>query len=620
MKKRWISYVVATWLALSAGVLFLSHQKYQSVYQSQIASLTEKSELQLEFLERELFSFEQQILSTLRLLSKSYALNSYAENPNEIDRRQIQQMWRSVLGYHRAFRQIRFVDISGDELIKVHLSSGKGIAAKKEYKNIGKTDYFHYAKTLKYRTIGSAEIELEQYSDNPIQRVIYPFDIMGKRSGYIIIDLSFWHSGQLFELGTSSTFPSQIITDNGDYVVHPNPEVLFGFQLQSREKFNFQNTNPDLWKVMNAKREGSEVDGENLFIFKELSLSKLGHMYSLIEISEQQIDELLVEDFKVIYGQAIVFIFMLIAVLMPTSSLLYTMRKRNFDSKLALAALNGMSAVLICDKKFLIQKVNHEFENITGYTERQIKYGSVKKLFFDRKESTKWFSIWESVSSEQFWEGELNIQGCSGTELTTITRIQAVYDSNSKVENYIISVVDITERKVLEEQLRYLSERDSLTQLWNRRKFEVELRSQTELCARYPQNHIGCLALVDIDHFKRINDQKGHDEGDRVINRVGAILTSSTRRTDFVARIGGEEFAILMPHTNLEEAETVLERMRVAVERDESAEVTISIGYTKLNSDSTDSYKCADIALYESKSLGRNRTSLCHSINDSVSA
>jgi diguanylate cyclase (GGDEF)-like protein/PAS domain S-box-containing protein len=291
------------------------------------------------------------------------------------------------------------------------------------------------------------------------------------------------------------------------------------------------------------------------------------------------------------------------------------LRRQSLDSKLALAALNGMSAVLICDRKYLMLKVNREFENITGYTERQIRYGNARKLLFDRRDSTGWFSIWDTVANEEFWEGELKVRGRAGIELTTITRIQAVNNRDGHIENYIISIVDISERKELEEQLRYLSERDGLTQLWNRRKFEHELRNQTLLRERYPSNHNGCLALVDIDHFKRINDERGHDEGDRVIRDIANILTDATRRTDYVARIGGEEFAILMPHTEVSEAQVVLERIRIQVESD-PVPVTISIGFTDLTPDSTQSYKCADIALYESKSMGRNKTSVCHSTNN----
>jgi len=81
--------------------------------------------------------------------------------------------------------------------------------------------------------------------------------------------------------------------------------------------------------------------------------------------------------------------------------------------------------------------------------------------------------------------------------------------------------------------------------------------------------------------------------------------------TDFLARIGGEEFAVIMPHTSTPEAQLVVERLRQAIELDESLTITISAGISDLSQDSTRSYKCADIALYESKTLGRNQVSLC---------
>jgi diguanylate cyclase (GGDEF)-like protein len=189
-------------------------------------------------------------------------------------------------------------------------------------------------------------------------------------------------------------------------------------------------------------------------------------------------------------------------------------------------------------------------------------------------------------------------------------------DAQRRVANYIISLVDISAHKQLEERLRYLSERDELSQLWNRRKFEQELYSETLLVERYPQNHQGCLALLDIDNFKRVNDTLGHDAGDKVIKLVSEQLLASTRKTDFVARIGGEEFAILLRHTTLLDAEVILNRLRETIAQDTEINATISLGVTDLTTDGTRSYKCADIALYESKSSGRNQTTVCSSSDD----
>jgi diguanylate cyclase (GGDEF)-like protein len=189
-------------------------------------------------------------------------------------------------------------------------------------------------------------------------------------------------------------------------------------------------------------------------------------------------------------------------------------------------------------------------------------------------------------------------------------RIQAIIEAG-KVSYYITSIVDITERKELENRLRELSEKDSLTHLWNRRKFERELTLQTQLVERYPDDYSVCLCLIDIDYFKRVNDEQGHDQGDKVIVKVSDVLSEKLRVTDFLARIGGEEFAVIMPHTSTPEAQLVVERLRQAIELDESLTITISAGISDLSQDSTRSYKCADIALYESKTLGRNQVSLC---------
>jgi len=185
-----------------------------------------------------------------------------------------------------------------------------------------------------------------------------------------------------------------------------------------------------------------------------------------------------------------------------------------------------------------------------------------------------------------------------------------------QVSYYITSLVDISARKELEERLRNLSERDELTQIWNRRKFEQQLSQHTSLIERYPATPMACLALVDIDYFKRVNDEQGHDEGDRVIREVAKILQNGLRNTDVLARVGGEEFAIIMPHTTVSAAEVVLNRLRVAVSISKQVDVTISVGYTELTSNSTLSYKCADIALYDSKSSGRNKVSLCYNDED----
>ncbi|MCC7225125.1 MAG: GGDEF domain-containing protein [Burkholderiaceae bacterium] len=119
--------------------------------------------------------------------------------------------------------------------------------------------------------------------------------------------------------------------------------------------------------------------------------------------------------------------------------------------------------------------------------------------------------------------------------------------------------------------------------------------------------------ILDIDHFKTINDSHGHAVGDQVLHQIADVLRNAVRESDFVARIGGEEFLVLLPATGLNEARMVAEKIRLAVELTKSPTgeaITISIGVAIASPDDRDEDVCvvkADNMLYEAKRAGRNR-------------
>lgn len=151
---------------------------------------------------------------------------------------------------------------------------------------------------------------------------------------------------------------------------------------------------------------------------------------------------------------------------------------------------------------------------------------------------------------------------------------------------------------------------DPLTGLPNRRHFDVALQ---DLLVRADVNHLAegfSVALMDIDHFKPVNDEHGHAVGDQVLQQLAKLLSSQLRGRDFAARIGGEEFALLMPVTSIDEASSALERLRQAIEiyRWQPVPITVSLGVTSyLPEDTRESLMArADAALYSAKHLGRN--------------
>ena len=176
------------------------------------------------------------------------------------------------------------------------------------------------------------------------------------------------------------------------------------------------------------------------------------------------------------------------------------------------------------------------------------------------------------------------------------------------------SMRDISERKLAERRLNELATLDELTGLSNRRHFMEQAEAQLRQAIRYRQDY--CFMMIDIDHFKTINDTFGHDMGDEVLRGVGRTLRQVMRGTDIFGRIGGEEFAVAMPETDLDAAQGVAERLRekFAEERvgawGRPVRYTVSIGIAHLDSPETvlsGLMKRADMALYAAKSGGRNR-------------
>jgi diguanylate cyclase (GGDEF)-like protein len=167
-------------------------------------------------------------------------------------------------------------------------------------------------------------------------------------------------------------------------------------------------------------------------------------------------------------------------------------------------------------------------------------------------------------------------------------------------------------------RLAELAETDPLTALANRRGFDVSFGDEFARARRYRREL--ALLMVDIDHFKKVNDQHGHPVGDQVLRAVAQTLASEVRQSDRVGRLGGEEFAVLAPEINAPGALTLAERLRRAVEElnipigNGSLRVTISIGVNYWNGleevEMSDLLKHADEALYKAKQGGRNRSLL----------
>lgn len=176
------------------------------------------------------------------------------------------------------------------------------------------------------------------------------------------------------------------------------------------------------------------------------------------------------------------------------------------------------------------------------------------------------------------------------------------------------SIRDISVRKEYEHKLHELATTDELTGLNNRRHLIDQAIQQFKLSKRYSKNL--CFLILDIDHFKNVNDTYGHDAGDIVLQSASHLFSSSLRNVDIFGRMGGEEFAAVMPETSIATARLAGERLRQKFEstsivlQDAEIRVTVSIGISHVQNDTAtlaDLYKAADTMLYKAKNSGRNR-------------
>lgn len=178
---------------------------------------------------------------------------------------------------------------------------------------------------------------------------------------------------------------------------------------------------------------------------------------------------------------------------------------------------------------------------------------------------------------------------------------------------YVVSQVqDVSERKQQTARLEYLLDHDFLTGLFNRRRFQQELAHEAERVSRYGGN--GAVLMIDLDNFKDVNDAFGHKAGDDLLKGVAGALKHRIRQTDVVARVGGDEFAMLLPEADADQAQIVANGIvktlgrQVAVLGEKSIQVTASVGVALFDAHrDSEVLEFADVAMYEAKQAGRNR-------------
>ena len=254
-----------------------------------------------------------------------------------------------------------------------------------------------------------------------------------------------------------------------------------------------------------------------------------------------------------------------------------------------------------------ITYVNDAFCRLTEYLEEEL-IGKKHGILRHEDTSTKIYEeLWENILEDRTWEGVLKNKTKHNRIIWNEIKISPMYDYKGNKIGYVSTRENINYKKELE----YITEHDLLTNIKNRRTYEKELEKHIHLSKRYEENHFG-LIMFDIDHFKEINDNYGHQIGDKILKTLCANISTHLRENDTFARWGGEEFVILCPYTNIEQLEHIAKNLQKVIKNIDFSPVpnlTISLGLTVYKKDDSEVsiQKRVDSVLYKAKRNGRNQ-------------
>lgn len=297
----------------------------------------------------------------------------------------------------------------------------------------------------------------------------------------------------------------------------------------------------------------------------------------------------------------------------------FAMQNMVRDLNVAATVFESAQGMVVTDQNTLILRVNNAFQVITGYQAEEVIGKPLNLIQAERHEEDINSEIAMALATEGNWQGEAWGKRKCGESYLQWMNITAVYtEDKESVLNYVVTLIDTTERKAAEEKIEHLAFFDQLTGLPNRRLLMDRLDKAMRAAANSHQ--YGAILYIDLDDFKTLNDSKGHDIGDAFLTLVAERLNQCVRRTDTVARIGGDEFVILLENLTDNKtkanqysdslAEKILHHFSVPfhiASVEHFSTLSIGIALFDHHSISVDELlKQADLAMYQAKAAGRN--------------
>ena len=288
--------------------------------------------------------------------------------------------------------------------------------------------------------------------------------------------------------------------------------------------------------------------------------------------------------------------------------------------RIAAIAFESQMGICIVDRSGLVLEVNKAFSRMTGYGSDDLRGKPPWLMMTLGSEGITESAIRAALSSHGLWEGEIRERRKNGQVFTGWLSISSISYGHDQGSYFVVCLYDITINKATQDQISQLAYFDSLTQLPNRRNLHLRL---SEILSVMPHSdHHGALLFIDLDNFKSINDTRGHASGDLLLIEVGRRLSNAVRGSDIVARVGGDEFVVLLNSLGTDPVEAthqailvgkeILARLAKPYKLEGfifNCSASVGISLLRHGDPEADVLQQADMAMYQAKRTGRN--SLC---------
>ena len=545
-------------------------------------------------------------------LADDKTLEQYVKNNDKSKLKELNNLFLTFANSEKNIMQVRYIDASGQEIIRVNrdnLQSLPYIVPKTKLQDKSLRDYFTIVKKIPTQKIWHSDIDLNVENGKidvpyrPTFRIAIPLFKTDKFAGMVIVNMLV---NDLFSsIQSSPIFNIYIIDKYGNYILHPNERYSWN-KYTGIKRSLYEDFPHDASDILSGAAKG-----ENFFAYRLDNILQNDDDAILILQPKKETEKSL-ENENLIASVIVAVLSILLSIPLAVyaastpSKLQKTLHDANVEMKRFAYIIDKYVITATTNIGGIITDISSAFSKTSGYTKDELINKNISIIKHEDTPQSVHKNIWTTILKGKQWNGEIKNKTKEGEAYWLEQTIIPIKDDHDEIVSFMSVGTEITAKKRLE----VISVTDKLTGVFNRRKLDEILHLEIEKAKRY-ENTLS-LIIIDIDHFKRVNDTYGHQTGDSVLRSASQILQTNIRKIDFLGRFGGEEFLIICPETGKEGAMSLAEDMRKRIEEYEFPTVkhiTISLGVATYsgNDDEESLIKRCDAALYQAKGEGRNQ-------------